>query len=199
MRLCSLGLDTPQTTQSMAVLFLEVLLMLGAQGHTVWWLYHHARCVGMYASMYTLWSLHDYLQYLVSRAVTDSLSFCKSVLLLCLIHSVRGLQLCQLIFTWLDLQHQVAASGILCPCIFPAIPWLHTKHLLTLWRSVTFALRILFVLHVIVLIWHAVLQQAAWIRMCHSVDRYCRGVSLTKIWASLLTKMLTVLHFVGHS
>ena len=35
--------------------------------------------------------------------------------------------------------------------------------------------------------------------ICHSVDRYCRGVSLTKIWASLLTKMLTVLHFVGRS
>ena len=37
------------------------------------------------------------------------------------------------------------------------------------------------------------------IHICHSVDRYCREVSLTKIWASLLTKMLTVLHFVGRS
>ena len=34
------------------------------------------------------------------------------------------------------------------------------------------------------------------IQFCHSVDRYCRGVSLTKIWVSLLTKMLTVVHFV---
>ena len=57
----------------------------------------------------------------------------------------------------------------------------------------------LLILHVIVLLWHAVLQHAACYLHLPLVDRYCRGVSLTKNWASLLTKMLTVFHFVGRS
>lgn len=126
---------TPQTTQGMAVSFLEVSLTLGAQGHTVWWLHgalacmqassYSGRCMvlakpcvqGSHWSVMTLW-------------VSVSRSFCC---IWCM--QSRGLHQWQLVFTWLDPQHEVAASGILCPRIFLVFACLLTRHNLTLWVS----------------------------------------------------------------
>ena len=62
-----------------------------------------------------------HLHHLVSGALTDSLSFCKSVLTRP-IYAVMGLRLCQLVFTRGDPQYQAAASGTLCPRIHGYIP-----------------------------------------------------------------------------
>ena len=118
--------------------------------------------------------------------------------------------MCQLVFTWLDPQHEVAALSILCSCILLVFPWLHTRHILTLGgsgglgRSVKFAQQILWPYicsncsSYFKLLFNNCLLSCSMLLMiciCHPVNWYsycaCRGVTveLTKI---CLTKMLTI-------
>ena len=53
-----------------------------------------AWCIGMYASIFILWTLHGTRKTLCpgqSLISHDSLSFCKPVLLLYLMHAVKGI------------------------------------------------------------------------------------------------------------